>query len=311
MKRNNLKESKEILKEDALETGLMLAGFIPVIGEIADIILIARYIYKKEYLYAGLMLIALIPTVGDFIAKPLIKLFRGAKGVLRSGDDLAKFLSKNPSELKKYKEIGKYINDPKISQLIKQVENVPGVGKNIAEGMRKSISEHKSVLNKLGGKSEVSISTRPFTDYFQNKSLAKYMEKKGVTTPPSNAISYWWNITRSAKGDRMSSVKKIITTSNILDMFGLPSFESFQHKIETDEDFRNKLANSPEFGDVISKTTNQEELPKIYGGDNTSSNDSSSGGIGMSGLLGLLGGGAMLSGDKGLNFLKSLAKRIA
>ena len=59
----------------------MIAGFVPIIGEVAYVILIIRYCYKKEYLYAGLMLIALIPTVGDFIAKPMIRLLKGSGGV--------------------------------------------------------------------------------------------------------------------------------------------------------------------------------------------------------------------------------------
>ncbi len=70
-------ENKKVLKEDTLENILMIAGFVPVIGEIADIILIIRYIYKKEYLYAALMLVALIPTVGDFIVKPFIRVLKG------------------------------------------------------------------------------------------------------------------------------------------------------------------------------------------------------------------------------------------
>ena len=68
-------ENRQLLNEDAWENALMVAGFIPVIGEIADWILIMKYVREKQYLYAGLMLIALIPTVGDFIAKPFIKSF--------------------------------------------------------------------------------------------------------------------------------------------------------------------------------------------------------------------------------------------
>jgi len=48
-------EQKQVLKEDTVENILLAAGFIPVIGEVFDIISIIRYISKKEYLYAGLM----------------------------------------------------------------------------------------------------------------------------------------------------------------------------------------------------------------------------------------------------------------
>ena len=60
----------------SFENILMAIGFVPVIGEIADIALICYYLYKGEKLYAALMLIALIPTVGDIFIKPIIKLFR-------------------------------------------------------------------------------------------------------------------------------------------------------------------------------------------------------------------------------------------
>jgi len=99
-------EETQLLNEDWIENVLMVAGFVPVIGEVADIILILRYCYKKEYLYAGLMLIALIPTVGDFIAKPLIRLLKGAGGVgkvaLKNTDEMVKFANSNPSFKKQY-----------------------------------------------------------------------------------------------------------------------------------------------------------------------------------------------------------------
>jgi hypothetical protein len=71
-----MKNEKILINEDFIENALMVVGFVPVIGEIADIILIIRYLLQGKYLYAGLMLIALIPTVGDIIAKPFIYLLK-------------------------------------------------------------------------------------------------------------------------------------------------------------------------------------------------------------------------------------------
>jgi hypothetical protein len=92
-------ENRVLLKEDALENALMVAGFVPVIGEVADIALILLYISRKEYLYAGLMLIALIPFVGDWVAKPFIRLLKGSGAAgrvsLKGSDDMVKFLSTN------------------------------------------------------------------------------------------------------------------------------------------------------------------------------------------------------------------------
>lgn len=314
MKKNNIIKSKKLIKEDALETGLMIAGFIPVIGEIADIILIARYISKGEYIYAGLMLIALIPTIGDFIAKPLIKLLKSSKVALRGGDDLVKFLSSNPKALEQYKKLGSHLDNPQIAKLITQVEKTPVVGTKIANGMKKSIAEHKSVLQKISGtqgvKSTGVLSKTPYRDFFEKRALSKYMKEKGITTPPSNVVSYWWNISRTAKKDRRNFMKKVIGTSNLLDMFGLPSFEAFQNKIETDEEFKEKLANTPEFANVMSQTMSTEEIKNSMG-TNQSSGTNKDSSFGIGGFAALLGGGALLSGEKGLKFLKALAKRVA
>ncbi len=61
------KKNDSHLNEGILDTEnvLLAAGFVPVIGEIADIISIIRYIMRGERLKAALMLVALIPTVGD------------------------------------------------------------------------------------------------------------------------------------------------------------------------------------------------------------------------------------------------------
>ena len=96
----------------SFENILMAIGFVPVIGEIADIALICYYLYKGEKLYAALMLIALIPTVGDIFIKPIIKLFRGSRqGILamkNGGVELSKYLAKNPQMASKFASISKY-----------------------------------------------------------------------------------------------------------------------------------------------------------------------------------------------------------
>ena len=94
--------NKTPLNESLLswENVLMAAGFVPVIGELADIALIMYYLYKGEKLYAALMLIALIPTVGDFIVKPIIRLFKGSRegmvAVKAGGKTLTEYLAKHP-----------------------------------------------------------------------------------------------------------------------------------------------------------------------------------------------------------------------
>jgi len=113
-------EQKKLLNEDGWENALMVAGFIPVIGEVADIALICLYLYRKEYLYAGLMLIALIPTVGDFIAKPFITLLKGygavGKTALKSADDMAKFLMENPKAKANFLKMSEHFDNRLIQE---------------------------------------------------------------------------------------------------------------------------------------------------------------------------------------------------
>jgi hypothetical protein len=73
---------RQILNEFKGENALLIAGFIPGIGEFADLALIVKWAHEKRYIEAGLMLFALIPTVGDIIVKPLIKI---AGPALRGG----------------------------------------------------------------------------------------------------------------------------------------------------------------------------------------------------------------------------------
>lgn len=273
-------ENKQLLKEDTIENILMVAGFIPVIGEVFDVISIIRYIYKKEYLYAGLMLIALIPTVGDFIVKPFIRILKGVTGtgkvVLRSADDIVKLAKTNPKVAEQYLKIQQHINNPKIGQLIKQVESVPGFGSKWAKGMRESIDQNKIAVAEIKGITSLpgtigkemmsggKFSTG-FRNFFQEKALARYVEKTGMK--PSNWLSNWWNVVRRGRKDRRDIVKKFIIANGILDMFGLPSFEAFEDKFDRDEKFREELANNPQFSNVVNQSgLTSGELSMIQGG---------------------------------------------
>jgi len=273
-------ENKQLLKEDTIENILMVAGFIPVIGEVFDIISIIRYIYRKEYLYAGLMLIALIPTAGDFIVKPFIRILKGVSGtgrvVLRSADDIVRLAKTNPKMAEQYLKIQQHLNNPKIGQLIKQVEGVPGFGTKWAKGMREGIEQNKIAVNEIKGLTSLpgyvgkemmsggKFSTG-FKSFFQEKALARYVEKTGMK--PSNWLSNWWNVIRRGRKDRRDIVKKFIIANGILDMFGLPSFEAFENKFERDEKFRESLANDPRFSNVVNQSgLTSEELSNIQGG---------------------------------------------
>ena len=293
-------ENRELLKEDTIENVLMVAGFVPIVGEIADIILIIRYILKKEYLFAGLMLIALIPTVGDFIAKPFIKLLRASgsagKVALKSSDDMAKFLVNNPKLQSQYVKVGEHLSSPVIGKTINQVEKLPGVGTKWADGMRKSISEHSSVISKLkpvrmsktigkegatGGKLSTGFKT-----FFRDEALSKYVAKKGME--PKTWLSNWWNVVRKGRKDRRNMVKYFIISNNLLKIFGLPSFAAFEEKMDNDPEFRERIANDPKFSGMVSNSVSTEELETIEGGSKSSSTEGIMGGAMSLGLLKML-----------------------
>lgn len=272
-------ENKEILKEDTVENILLAAGFIPVIGEVFDIISIIRYIVRKEYLYAGLMLIALIPTVGDFIVKPFIRMLKGVSGstkvVLRSADDIVRLAKTNPKLAEQYLKIQQHLGNPKIGQLIKQVENVPGFGTTWGRGMKQAINQNKIAVAEIKSLSSLpgtvgkeimaggKFSTG-FKSFFQEKALSKYVVKTGMK--PSNWLSNWWNVIRRGRKDRRDIIKKFIIANGILDLFGLPSFESFEDRIQNDESFRNELSNDPRFTNVVNQSgLTQQELDSIEG----------------------------------------------
>lgn len=300
---------KQLLKEDTLETILMAAGFVPVIGEIADIILIIRYILKKEYIYAVLMLIALIPTIGDMIAKPIIlswKGLRGASRVLKSTDDVAAWAIKNPKVTNNILKLEQHLPaiENKVTQLSKQLDKIPAIGKKSSSGLNKGVVELKTLIGKLKSPSTVkstttttSASTKSFSDWFKDryrgKALSEYIAKTGMK--PSNWVSNWWSVVRRGRKMRRNEIKRIIMASNLLNFLGLPSFESFERKIETDENLRTKLAQNPEFPDIVNQTTTQDDINNIESSQSKS-------GEGMGGLFG---------GVIGLQLIKQLAKTMA
>lgn len=296
-------ENRQILNEDAWENALMVAGFIPVVGEIADWILIMKYVREKQYLYAGLMLIALIPTVGDFIAKPFIKLLKtagiGGRTALAGTKEMTEYLAKNPQLKSQFVKVAEHASNPKLVGTINKIEKIPGVG-GIAGGLRKSLSSISETAVKLtpvkaavkvgkdvGSGAKLSTSLKSF---FKDRALSKYVEKKGME--PSNWLSKWWNVTRVGRKDRRNTVKQFIIANGILDLFGLPSFDAFENKFETDANFREQLANDPKFSAIVNRTTTPEDLASIEGGSTGES------------------GGGLLGGTMGLGVIKMLAKMV-
>jgi hypothetical protein len=300
-------ENKQLLKEDVIENVLMTIGFVPVIGEIADIVLIIKYLMAGEYLYAGLMLFALIPLVGDFIAKPIIKIIKGSRTVVKNADNLVAFATKNKDFAERYVSLKPYLNSKALSKTVDGIGRYPIVGNKFANKLRNEISEHNLAINRvesltgispkrvedlakgaylggpknfvkqIGKDESLRVGTKNF---YQGKYLANYIAKNGQK--PSTWVSNWWNVVRPARKARRDDIKKFIIANGLLDLLGLPSlhdvnnsdeidkrYKEFSERLQNDKDFRDKLANDPRFGKMVSTYSDPDEIERLNNmGDN-------------------------------------------
>ncbi len=278
----NLITNKGKLNESffGIENMLMAAGFIPVIGEVADIALICYYLYKGEKLYAALMLIGLIPGVGQFIAAPILKLFKGSKeasiAMKAGGTKLTEYLAKNPEVATKFTSLGKYVNSPAVEKTVESIGKInPGLASNLKKGLGEISGGSALSGLKAAGKEVLAGGSfkTGLKDYFQGERLSKYFTKHGVL--PEKGISTWW-LNVGARQDRRNAFRKFISANNLLNYFGIPSISTFERKMSTDADFRNKIANDPKTSDYIAKNYNSNESSNGVTNNTVASNTSSS-----------------------------------
>lgn len=275
-KQLSLIKEQQVLNESLLsiENVLMAAGFIPVIGEVADIALICYYLYKGEKLYAALMLIALIPTVGDFIVKPVIKLFQGSRGgavALKSGGvKLTEYLAKNPEAAAKFAKLGKYVKTPAVEKTVQGITKVnSSLGSRLKSGLSE-ISGGSVIAGTKAASKEIAAGGKfgkGLKDYFQGERMTNYFIKHGVV--PEKGIKRWW-LNVQAGGDRRAAFRKFITTNNLLAYFGIPSLTTFERKMSEDAEFRKKVADNPKTSDYIAQNYNNDS--KKSSEPNTSDN---------------------------------------
>jgi hypothetical protein len=260
----NLISERQQINESLLsfESILMAAGFIPVIGGIADIALICYYLYKGEKLYAALMLIGLIPGVGQWIAAPIVKLFKGSReGVIamkEGGIKLTQYLAKHPEAATKFANLGKYVNSPVVTKTVEGISKVnAGLGSKLKNGLTEISGGGALAGLKAGGKEAFAGGSfkTGLKDYFQGQRLTKYFAKHGVL--PEKGIQTWW-LNVGAGRDRRNAFRKFIMTNNLLDRFGIPSITTFEKKMSNDAEFREKIANDPKISDYIAQNYNSE-----------------------------------------------------
>lgn len=267
-KQLSLIKEQQVLNESLLsiENVLMAVGFVPVIGEVADIALICYYLYKGEKLYAALMLIALIPTVGDFIAKPIIKLFKGSRegsiAMKEGGVKLTEYLAKNPEAAAKFSSLSKYVKSPVVEKTVESISKInAGLGSKLQSGLSEISGGSALAGIKAGGKEAIAGGAfkTGLKDYYQGQRLTKYFAKHGVL--PEKGIQKWW-LNVGANRDRRNSFRNFIATNNLLNYFGIPSLTTFERKMSDDAEFRKKIANDPKTSDYIAKNYNKNEENK-------------------------------------------------
>ena len=250
----------------SFENILMAAGFIPVIGEIADIALICYYLYKGEKLYAAIMLIGLIPGVGQCVAAPIIRLFKGSReGVIamkQGGQALTKYLAKHPDAATKFAKLSKYVKSPAVE---KTVEGITKVNSKLGSKLKSGLSEISggSALSGLKAGADEVIAGGKFgrglKDYFQGERLTKYFAKHGVL--PETGVQRWW-LNVQARGDRRAAFRKFIGANNLLAYFGIPSLTTFEEKMSNDAEFRKKVADDPKTSDYIAQNYTEGDEEK-------------------------------------------------
>lgn len=283
--------TKVLINEDWIENILLVAGFVPVIGEVADIILIIKFLREKRYIEAGLMLFALIPTVGDFIVKPFLKIGKTA-GAFSSAGKFGSFLMKNPMAKNAYVKMGKYFENPKITQLIGQIKKVmPSAGKD----MEMAKNAHINMWGKVVQKEAKKTPGAAIQQGFRRGALQKYLVKTGGV-PPKNFLSSWWNVVYKGSRSRKNLITKIILGSNLLHGLGIFSIQDLETKM-SDEQEADKLLQDPKFKEFYDQVNGQQ----TSGEETKPSNPIPSLG-GLASLLGAEGG------TLGIGALKTLAR---
>jgi hypothetical protein len=263
---------EQLLKEDFIENALMVAGFVPVIGEVFDSILIIRYLTQKRYIEAGLMLIALIPGVGDMAVKPVLLLLKkvgltgGVKGARLTSKAFAEVLSKpeNAAIKASYLKLVGKLQMPVITKLIKQLTDK---FKFLSPMFTKTLAKHaetEALIN--AGKTSKVVS-----GYHKLNRFEKYVMAHGKA--PGVARQYWQQIL--ARHDRKFLAKKIITFGNILGALGIFSLKDLDNKMKDDKEAE-KLMQNPDFAKFMGSfdetggtTTGNVNTNQILGAINT------------------------------------------
>jgi hypothetical protein len=104
---------------DIGHTGLDVVGFVPGLGEAADVANAAWYVAEAKYLDAGLSLVSVIPVVGDVIGK-------GGKLAKRLGGEAAQKVLQALQRVDVVKFLDQFKTHPKLGPYVAQIQEAVG-----------------------------------------------------------------------------------------------------------------------------------------------------------------------------------------
>ena len=133
---------------DYVQLAMDFLGFIPVIGDIIDIINALIYFYREKYVDGFLSLIAVIPVAGSFIKLGLKGVIK-ATGAASAANSIRKALSGNTADLTKLLQTAQ--STGKLDKLqLKQIADFGDSAAQMLNSSKKTLKQYESALQVAG-----------------------------------------------------------------------------------------------------------------------------------------------------------------
>lgn len=133
---------------DYVQLAMDFLGFIPVIGDIIDIINALIYFYREKYVDGFLSLIAVIPVAGSFIKLGLKGAIK-ATGAASAANSIRKALSGNTADLTKLLQTAQ--STGKLDKLqLKQIADFGDSAAQMLNSSKKTLKQYESALQVAG-----------------------------------------------------------------------------------------------------------------------------------------------------------------
>ena len=141
-------DSEEWEVIDYVQLAMDFLGFIPVIGDVIDIINALIYFYREKYVDGFLSLIAVIPVAGSFIKLGLKGTIK-ATGAARAASSIRKALAGNTADLTKLLQTAE--STGKLDKLqMKQIADFGDSAAQMLNSSKKTLKQYESALQVAG-----------------------------------------------------------------------------------------------------------------------------------------------------------------